>query len=88
MGLQDRLHQKGIKLTTFAYYRGLIKKPKNDDQGSDKRFKPIKLVKKNENEGVLSGEIRLSLPNGFQCAFPMQLDVVQIKNLVEVLLSC
>jgi hypothetical protein len=40
------------------------------------------------DKAVITSEIKLSLPNGFQCSFPSHTDVDQIKRLIEVLLSC
>jgi hypothetical protein len=42
-------------------------------------------VKKAE---TIASEIKLVLPNGFQCFFPGKIDPYQVKQLLEVLLSC
>lgn len=50
------------------------------------RFSPVKIV--NHDKTVGTADIKISLPNGFQCAFPLQIEMIQIKKVVEVLLSC
>jgi hypothetical protein len=77
--------QRGIVFTSFVYYRSRIKKKTEGSHQSQASFSPVKIVKKEE---TATGDIRLSLPNGFQCAFPSHIDPAQIKRLVEVLLSC
>jgi len=78
-------NQHNLILSKFVYYRCLIKN-KEKTTINKASFVPVKVSLK-ENT-VVSGEIKLSLPNGFQCAFPSHTDTLQIKRLVEVLLSC
>jgi hypothetical protein len=77
--------ERDVVLTKFVYYRSQIKKKAKSTQQSPLSFSPVKVAKKEE---IVGSEIRLSLPNGFQCAFPTQLEISQIKRLVEALLSC
>jgi hypothetical protein len=49
-------------------------------------FVPVKVAA--QGKSMVANEIKLSLPNGFQCSFPSNTDTAQIKRLVEVLLSC
>jgi hypothetical protein len=77
--------QHNISLSQFIYYNCLLK---NKDDLSVKKpssFAPVKISDKNN---MPSDEIKVSLPNGFQFTFPSDLDVIQVKRLVEVLLSC
>ena len=77
--------QHDIVLTSFVYHRGRIKKKNKNAKQSKFPFSSVRVSKKEE---IATGDIRLSLPNGFQCAFSAQLEAVQIKRLMEVLLSC
>lgn len=77
-------NQNGLVLSQFVYYRCSKNKSK-PDQAAESALKPVKVISK---ESSASGDIRLSLPNGFQCSFPCSLDAIQVKRLVEVLLSC
>ena len=71
--------QNNLSSVKFSYYKGLLKsKPK-----ATGTFSPVKVT-----QPANITEIRLTLPNGFQCALPCNLDKMQIKNLIEVLLSC
>ncbi|HSW69293.1 MAG TPA: hypothetical protein VLI69_03915 [Gammaproteobacteria bacterium] len=76
-------NQRGLVLSQFVYHR-ISKKKMTQPAGSV--FKPVKVISK--EAPATSGNIRLSLPNGFQCSFPCSFDVGQIKRLIEVLLSC
>jgi len=77
--------QRGIVLSQFAYYCSSLKNKTNPDMPQP-TFKPVKLVSKDAL--ILSGDIKLTLPNGFQCSFPNQMESEHIKRLVQVLLSC
>lgn len=71
--------QNNLSSAKFSYYKSLFKlRPKITGT-----FSPVKIA-----SSTSTAEIRLILPNGFQCALPCNLDKTQIKNLIEVLLSC
>ena len=76
-------NQRGLVLSQFVYHRCSSKNKDKNTRTTKPVLKPVKVV---GNESY--GDIRLSLPNGFQCSFPCSLDMNQIKRLVEVLLSC
>ena len=76
-------NQRGLVLSQFVYYRCSSRKKDKNIQTAKPALKPVKVI---GNE--IQGDIRLSLPNGFQCSFPCSFDMDQIKRLVEVLLSC
>jgi hypothetical protein len=77
--------QRNISLPQFVYYRSLFKQEEKS-QAMAGGFVPLKLQQ--SDKSASSSEIKLSLPNGFQCAFPSHVDATQIKRLIEVLLSC
>jgi len=79
-------NQRGLELAQFVYYRCRLKNKEKEAQISQPSFKPVKVVSKEAAHAA--GDIRLSLPNGFQFTFPCHLDSAQVKRLVEVLLSC
>lgn len=78
-------NQRGLVLSQFVYYRCSKNKSKTT-QAAESLLKPVKVVSKESS--ATSGDIRLSLPNGFQCSFPCSFDAIQVKRLIEVLLSC
>lgn len=78
-----RQHQ--LVLSQFSYYHGLIKTNKENKPEATDNFVAVKF---NKNEISICSEIRLILPNGFQCFLPVHLDAIQIKQLISVLLSC
>ena len=78
-------NQRGLVLSQFVYYRCSKNKSKKI-QTAESVLKPVKVISK--EPPAASGDIRLSLPNGFQCSFPCSFDAIQVKRLVEVLLSC
>ena len=78
-------NQRGLVLSLFVYHRCSTNKIKSI-QTAEPALKPVKVI--NKEPSATSGDIRLSLPNGFQCSFPCSFDAVQVKRLIEVLLSC
>ena len=78
-------NKRGLVLSQFVYYRCSRNKSKAT-QSAETVLKPVKVIGKELS--ATSGDIRLSLPNGFQCSFPCSFDVIQVKRLIEVLLSC
>lgn len=76
----DFCKQYNLSPAQFGYYRGLLKPKVVKTSGT---FAPVKV-----NQQANAAEIRLTLPNGFQCAFPCDTNKAQIKELVEILLSC
>lgn len=77
--------QHELTPSKLTYYRGVIKGRAKNKVKSINSFSPVKVA---ANEGKSLNEIRVALPNGFQCVFPCQIDVGHIKRVVEVLLSC
>lgn len=77
--------QHQLSLPQLVYYHNQFKPSKHLPE-SKPTFTPVKIASPDKNTST--GEIKLSLPNGFQCAFPSHTDVNHVKRLVEVLLSC
>ena len=77
--------QHNLSIPQFTYYRGLIKASNHMPSQKLKAFTPVKI---NRTEPIVSADIRILLPNGFQCFVPSHIDAPQIKRLMEVLLSC
>lgn len=79
-------NQQNLVLSKFVYYRCLLKNKEKTETVNTASFLPVKVLPKEKS--TVTSEIKLSLPNGFQCAFASNLDAVQLKRLVEVLLTC
>ncbi len=78
--------QGNVVLSQFTYYRGiLVEKPQSKSQKVKPALAPVKILSPDVNP---SSDIRLTLPNGFQCWFSSRLELPQVKRLVEILLSC
>jgi len=77
--------QQNVSLPQFVYYHTQFKREKNP-QVVKSCFVPVKIPQ--QEKPVTGSEVKLSLPNGFQCTFSSHIDAVQIKRLVEALLSC
>jgi hypothetical protein len=71
--------ENNISAPQLSYYRGRFK-PKQISAGT---FTPV-TIKQQET----IKDIRLTLPNGFQCTFPSDLSASHIKDLIKALLSC
>ena len=81
--------QKNIDLSHFVYYRCQLKK--NIDLASTSRgsFLPVKISDdKNPTPLATPSEIKVLLPNGFQCIFISNLDVAYVKQFIQVLSTC
>lgn len=76
--------QRNIKTSQFGYYRRIIKSQEHADKNQH-LFSAVKIKKP---EAPISSEIKIVLPNGFQCFIPSTLDALQVKHLMEALLSC
>ena|SRR5579871_1061122 len=77
--------QQNIAIAQFGYYRGLLKAK---DQAKLKKPELFSTVQIKKQDTKSSDEIKIVLPNGFQCYFPASIDSIQIKRLMEALLSC
>lgn len=76
--------QHNLNQATFTHYRGLFRGRKSLQPKSEiSVFKPINITKP-----AGSSEIRLTLPNGFLCTFPVDINPARIKEIVENILSC
>jgi hypothetical protein len=78
--------QHGIVISQFVYYLGLSRKKSGASTETAPSFSPVKITNKDNHE--ISTDIRISLPNGFQCTLPNHVDAVRIKQIMEALLSC
>jgi hypothetical protein len=77
--------QNNLVISQFTYYRGLIRASERTVSTKLNVFSPVKINKTEQNT---SSDIRILLPNGFQCFIPTPTDVSHVKRLIEVLLSC
>lgn len=77
--------KNNISLGRFGYHKGLIKGKQQIPNKKSSLFSAIQIQK---NEPKIVGEIKILLPNGFQCLFPSTIDPSQIKPFIEALLSC
>lgn len=67
--------QRDLVHSHFVYYRCSFKNKDKNIQEGKPLLKPVKII---GNES--SGNIRLTLPNGFQCSFPCSSDMNQIRD--------
>lgn len=74
--------QENISTSSLGCYRGLFR-------GKKKIKKPIgTCMLVNSPKSVSTSEIRLTLPNGFQCTFPCDFEPSRLKEWVGALLFC
>lgn len=76
--------QRNLVLSKFVYYRGSIKS-REKTNASQKLFSAVSIK---PPESKAASEIKIILPNGFQCIVPAMMDVVCVRCLMEALLSC
>ena len=85
MTQKDFCEKHNLKIPQLVYYYSRFRR-ENEPPIAKPSFVPVKLAL--PEKSVVTSEIKLSLPNGFQCVFPSHTDAPQIKKLLEVLLSC
>lgn len=73
--------ERDLNFSNFSYYQTRLRKP--EQPKSTGAFSPVKV-----KNAFGKQEIQLLLPNGFQCTFPADLEMSQIKDLVRALLLC
>ena len=78
--------QKGLVQSQFVYYRCIFKKENVFPVRKNPSFSPVRLV--GPEKTLVSGEIRILLPNGFSCQFPDATAPERMRQVIEVLLSC
>jgi hypothetical protein len=72
--------QRNISAAQLGYYRSILK-PKNAI--STGIFTSIAMA-----PSAIAKDVRVILPNGFQCTFPSDLNALAIKELIKALLLC
>ncbi len=75
--------QNELSLAQFSYYRGALKPEQRTSKNPPSTFVPVKV-----NQQAAINEMRVILPNGFQFAFPSEIESSRIKELIGVFLSC
>ena len=79
----DFCRQKELSPAQFGYYRGAFQAKQRAPKEMTRAFSPVKISQQSS-----SNEIRITLPNGFQCAFSTEVEASRIKELIGVILSC
>lgn len=74
-----------LSVPQLVYYHGQFKREK-ESPTTKPSFVPVKIS--HHEKSIVTSEIKLLLPNGFQCIFPSHTDALQVKRLLEVMLSC
>lgn len=85
--VDDFCREKNISVPTFYYYHKVVKKKlvaKNEvtDKGV---IKPIKIINGPSKE---NSTIHFILPNNLQCILPRDTSTLEIKTILELMLSC
>lgn len=76
--------QHDLVPSKFGYYRSVIKS--QDKVSTNQNLFSAVQIKKSESNTL--AEIKIILPNGFQCFIPCLMDTLQLKRVMEALLSC
>lgn len=73
--------ERDLNFSNFSYYQNRLRKQEQSKLIGV--FSPVKV-----KSSFSKQEIQLLLPNGFQCTFPADLEMLQIKDLIRTLLLC
>lgn len=76
--------QRDLEPSKFGYYRSVIKS-QDKVSANQKLFSTVQIKNPELN---LSAEVKIILPNGFQCMIPSAIDSLQLKRIMGALLSC
>lgn len=79
--------QHNLVLSKFVYYRSVIKS-KNCVETNKKLFSAIKIQDIKDTETSVLSETKIVLPNGIQCFIQNAANMLPVKRLIEILLSC
>jgi hypothetical protein len=85
--LKDFCKEKNITPSQYYYYHGIINTPGRNKsiRIENSKLKPIQIINSNaKSESV----IRFILPNSLQCILPRDISLQEIKNIMELLISC
>jgi|GEM_PF-1450074 hypothetical protein len=82
---KDFCKSHDLALSQFVYYRSVFKTKKCDQVKAAELFSPIQVKKIERNTSL---EIKIVLPNGFQCFVPSQIEASCLRSIMEALLSC
>lgn len=74
-----------LVLSQFVYYRSKLKTKECDRAKAAELFSPIQIKKDKRNSTI---EVKIILPNGFQCFVSSLIEYSHLKSMIEVLLSC
>ena len=77
--------QHNLAVSQFGYHRRSLKARERVQSAKPELFSAVQIKKP---ETKMSDEIKIVLPNGFQCYLPASIDSMQIRRLMEALLSC
>ena len=83
--------QRGISAAQLSYYRSILKTSKPAPQADTALLAPIKIqppVRISAPQPYSPDEIKVTLPNGFKCAVPINTPPASFKGFLQVLLSC
>ena len=78
---------KNITVPQFYYYHKKVKQSearKNKEAGKAV-IQPIKIVNSQVKENTV---VRFILPNSFQCILPRDMTMSEIKNILELVMTC
>lgn len=84
--LKDFCKEKNIKPAQYYYYHALINRSnKFTIKKETSQITPIKIINSSLQEQSV---IRFVLPNSLQCFLPRNMPLLEIKAMLEVLMSC
>ncbi len=83
--LKNFCKEKNITPAQFYYYHGIINRPTKIIKPENSNVTPIKIINSVSSDQNL---IRFILPNNLQCLLPRNMPLLEIKAMLEVLMSC
>lgn len=86
--LKDFCVKRDINYTHFAYYRSKLRKLNPVSANELAKFNEVKIKAPATKLAPTSEEIKIHFPNGLKCSIPIGISIPELKQLVEVLISC
>lgn len=88
--IKEFCKEKEISQSQFYYYYDLIYKPEKEQRQKEEKhqssnIKSIQIVNATPKENIA---IRFIMPNSLQCFLPHDMTSQEIKNILELMMSC
>lgn len=80
--------KKNLSKSNFSYYAAKLSVKNSGNAKIKNKFEQLFSTVSIKKPELTLSEIKIILPNGFHCVVPSTIEIIQVRKLVEALLSC